>query len=107
MDNLKVVYMETITNPTMRVAQMDRIVEIAHQVGAKVIVDNTFASPMYCRPLNFGADIVIHSSTKYIGGHGTSLGGVLTCSKELARIMSWEPTEKIWVVSLDLWTHGY
>ena len=84
MDNLKVVYMETITNPTMRVAQMDRIVEIAHEAGARVIVDNTFASPVFCRPLNFGADIVIHSSTKYIGGHGTSLGGVLTCSKDLA-----------------------
>ena len=84
MDNLKVVYMETITNPTMRVAQMDRIIGIAHEAGAKVIVDNTFASPVFCRPLNFGADIVIHSSTKYIGGHGTSLGGVLTCSKELA-----------------------
>ena len=84
MNKLKVVYMETITNPTMRVAQMDRIVEIAHEAGAKVIVDNTFASPVFCRPLNFGADIVIHSSTKYIGGHGTSLGGVLTCSKDLA-----------------------
>jgi methionine-gamma-lyase len=84
MDNLKVVYMETITNPTMRVAQMDRIIGIAHEAGAKVIVDNTFASPVFCRPLNFGADIVIHSTTKYIGGHGTSLGGVLTCSKELA-----------------------
>ncbi|MEL0011680.1 MAG: PLP-dependent transferase, partial [Bacteroidota bacterium] len=68
----------------MRVAPLDKIIEISHQHNALVIVDNTFASSMYCRPLNFGADVVIHSSTKYIGGHGTSLGGVLTCSKTLA-----------------------
>lgn len=83
-DDIKVVYMESITNPTMRVAPLDKIVELSHRHGALVIVDNTFASSMYCRPLNFGADMVIHSSTKYIGGHGTSLGGVLTCSKALA-----------------------
>lgn len=82
--DVKVVYMESITNPTMRVAPLDKIIEISHQHNALVIVDNTFASSMYCRPLNFGADVVIHSSTKYIGGHGTSLGGVLTCSKTLA-----------------------
>ncbi|MCB2059692.1 MAG: aminotransferase class I/II-fold pyridoxal phosphate-dependent enzyme [Novosphingobium sp.] len=73
----KAVFLETIGNPAGNVVDIARISEIAHRHGVPVIVDNTVATPYLCRPFEHGADIVIHSLTKYIGGHGTTIGGVL------------------------------
>ncbi len=75
----KVVYVETPANPTMSVVDIARTVEIAHSHGARVIVDNTFATPILQRPLSMGADVVVHSTTKFINGHGTVIGGALVC----------------------------
>jgi len=76
-DKTSCVYCETIGNPAMDVPDIRAIADIAHAHGVPLMVDNTFASPALCRPLEHGADIVIHSATKYIGGHGTSIGGVI------------------------------
>jgi O-acetylhomoserine (thiol)-lyase len=73
----KAVYVETIGNPQLNVADLSAIAEIAHAAGIPLVVDNTLASPYLCRPIEHGADIVIHSVTKYLGGHGTTMGGVL------------------------------
>ena len=73
-------YGETIGNPKMDVLDIEPVARIAHDVGVPLIVDNTFASPYLCRPFDFGADIVVHSATKYIGGHGTSIGGIIVDS---------------------------
>ena len=73
----KVLYAETIGNPLMNVADIEAIAAIAHEAGVPLIIDNTVASPYLCRPIEHGADIVVHSATKYIGGHGTSMGGVI------------------------------
>jgi methionine-gamma-lyase len=75
--NTKVVYVETPANPTMSVIDIARTVEIAHSHGASVVVDNTFATPVLQRPLALGADVVVHSTTKFINGHGTVIGGAL------------------------------
>ena len=75
--NTKAVYVETIGNPQLNVADLAAIAQIAHAAGIPLVVDNTLASPYLCRPLEHGADIVIHSVTKYLGGHGTTMGGVL------------------------------
>lgn len=79
-DRTKALYVETIGNPKIDVADIERIAEIAHNAGIPLIVDNTFATPYLARPFEFGADIVIHSATKFIGGHGTSIGGVIVDS---------------------------
>jgi len=71
------VVMETITNPLLRVPQLDKIATIARKANAAVIVDNTFATPLLLRPMELGASMVIHSSTKYLAGHGDSLGGII------------------------------
>ena len=73
----RVVIAETISNPLLKVCDIDRCSEIAREVGAKLIIDNTFATPYLCRPLAHGADFVVHSATKYIGGHGNVTGGVV------------------------------
>ena len=73
----KVVYVETPANPTMSVVDIVRTAEVAHSHGASVIVDNTFATPVLQRPLSMGADVVVHSTTKFINGHGTVIGGAL------------------------------
>ena len=75
------VILETISNPLMKVADIPTICNLAHQVGAKVIVDNTFATPFLYRPIQHGADFCVHSMTKYIGGHGDVLGGAIVTSK--------------------------
>ena len=75
--NTKLVYTETIGNPVGNVADLSALAEIAHENGVPLVVDNTFASPALCRPIEFGADIVTHSATKFIGGHGTVIGGVV------------------------------
>lgn len=79
-DRTRAFYCETIGNPLSNVADLEAIAGIAHETGVPLIVDNTFASPYLCRPLDWGADIVVHSSTKFIGGHGTSIGGVIVDS---------------------------
>lgn len=73
----RALYIETIGNPRLDVPDIERIAEIAHDAGVPLIVDNTFATPYLCNPLEYGADIVIHSTTKFIGGHGTSIGGII------------------------------
>jgi len=76
----KVVYLETPANPTMSVIDIQRTAEIAHRYGARVVVDNTFATPVVQRPLGLGADVVVHSTTKYINGHGTVIGGAVVAN---------------------------
>ena len=73
----KAVYLETPSNPTMQVSDIAAVAQIAHSAGALLIVDNTFLSPFFQRPLDLGADIVVHSGTKYLGGHNDTLGGFL------------------------------
>lgn len=79
-DKTKAFYIETIGNPRLDVPDIEEIARIAHESGLPLIVDNTFATPYLCRPIEFGADIVVHSATKFIGGHGTSIGGVIVDS---------------------------
>ena len=76
-DNTTVVYLETLGNPNADIPNIDAISEIAHKRGLPVVVDNTFGTPYLFRPLEHGANVVVHSATKFIGGHGTSLGGVI------------------------------
>jgi O-acetylhomoserine (thiol)-lyase len=76
-DNTKAVFCESIGNPAGNVVDLERLAEIAHCNGVPLMVDNTVATPYLCRPIDLGADIVIHSLTKYIGGHGTTVGGII------------------------------
>ena len=76
-ENTKAVYLETLGNPTSDIPDIDAISEIAHRFGIPVVVDNTFGTPYLIRPFEHGADIVVHSATKFIGGHGTTLGGII------------------------------
>lgn len=78
---------ETISNPLMKVTDIAALAEIAHANGAALAIDNTFASPVLCRPLENGADVVLHSTTKYIGGHGDVLGGVVSGSENVITAM--------------------
>lgn len=75
--NTKAIHIETLGNPNSEVVDIKAIADIAHEAGIPLIVDNTFASPYLVRPIEYGADIVVHSATKFIGGHGTTLGGVI------------------------------
>jgi O-acetylhomoserine (thiol)-lyase len=75
--NTKALFFETIGNPNASVIDIEAVVEIAHRHGIPVIVDSTFATPYLLRPIEYGVDIVVHSATKFIGGHGTSIGGVI------------------------------
>ncbi|MBU8912194.1 MAG: aminotransferase class I/II-fold pyridoxal phosphate-dependent enzyme [Desulfobacterales bacterium] len=76
-EKTRFVYMETITNPGMEIVDIKSIAEIAHESGIPLLMDNTLASPWLCRPIELGADIVLHSTTKYLSGHGAALGGVV------------------------------
>lgn len=78
-------YLETPTNPTLKILDIKRLAKAAHQVGALVITDNTFATPINQRPLTLGSDLVIHSASKFLGGHADALGGVVVGSKTLVR----------------------
>jgi O-acetylhomoserine (thiol)-lyase len=75
--NTKAVFAETIANPRLNVLDIAAVAAIAHEAGVPLVIDNTLASPYLCQPIKHGADIVVHSVTKYLGGHGTTLGGVL------------------------------
>ena len=78
--NTKAIYLETLDNPNSDIPDIDAIAAIAHKHGLPVVVDNTFGTPYLIRPIEHGADIVVHSATKFIGGHGTTLGGVIVDS---------------------------
>lgn len=88
--NTKAVYLETLGNPNSDIPDIDAIAEIAHKHGIPVLVDNTFGTPYLIRPIEHGADIVVHSATKFIGGHGTTLGGVIVDSGKF----DWKASEK-------------
>jgi O-acetylhomoserine (thiol)-lyase len=75
--NTKAIFFETLGNPNSSIVDIEAVVKIAHRNGIPVIVDNTFATPYLLRPIEYGVDIVVHSATKFIGGHGTSIGGVI------------------------------
>ena len=81
-ENTKMIFIETPTNPMMRVADIKAICDIAHNIGAIVVVDNTFLTPYFQKPLTLGADIVLHSGTKYLGGHNDVLSGVVVVKDE-------------------------
>lgn len=81
---------ETISNPLLKVADLKALAGLAHLAGAKLIIDNTFATPVLCRPLALGADYVVHSATKYLGGHGDVLGGVVVIGDEAGRVDLYE-----------------
>ncbi|OAT74091.1 cystathionine gamma-synthase family protein [Parageobacillus thermoglucosidasius] len=79
----KILYLETPTNPTVKITDIERMAKAGHKAGALVVVDNTFATPINQNPLSLGADLVIHSATKFLGGHADALGGVVCGPKEL------------------------
>ena len=78
--NTKAVYLETLGNPNSDIPDIDAIAEIAHRHGLPLVIDNTFGTPYLIRPIEHGADIVVHSATKFLGGHGTTLGGIIVDS---------------------------
>ena len=79
-ENTKAIYLETLGNPNSDIPDIDKIAEIAHGHGLPLVIDNTFGTPYLIRPIEHGADIVVHSATKFIGGHGTTLGGIIVDS---------------------------
>ncbi len=79
-DNTKAIYLETLGNPNSDIPDLEAIAAIAHKHGLPVVIDNTFATPYLLRPIEHGADIVVHSATKFLGGHGTTMGGILVDS---------------------------
>lgn len=82
---LKVLYLETPTNPTLKILDIERLSRLAHESGATVVVDNTFATPLNQHPLTLGADLVLHSATKFLSGHADALGGLAAGTKALVR----------------------
>ena len=89
-DNTKLLYIETLGNPNSNVADIEEIAKVAHKHKIPLVVDNTFATPYLVRPIEYGADIVVHSATKFIGGHGTAIGGVIVDSGKF----DWEGSGK-------------
>jgi cystathionine gamma-synthase len=83
----KVLYLESPTNPTLKVVDISRLADAAHEVGAIVVMDNTFATPINQKPLEMGADLVIHSATKFLGGHADALGGVVCGPPDLTEVI--------------------
>lgn len=79
-DNTRAIYIETLGNPNSDIPDIDAVAEIAHRHGLPLVVDNTFGTPYLIRPIEHGADVVVHSATKFIGGHGTTLGGIIVDS---------------------------
>lgn len=79
-DNTRAIYIETLGNPNCDIPDIDALAELAHRYGLPLVVDNTFGTPYFIRPIEHGADIVVHSATKFIGGHGTTLGGIIVDS---------------------------
>lgn len=79
-DNTRAIYIETLGNPNCDIPDMEALAELAHRHGLPLVVDNTFGTPFFIRPIEYGADIVVHSATKFLGGHGTTLGGIIVDS---------------------------
>ena len=84
-ENTRAIYLETLGNPNSDIPDIDAIAEIAHKHGLPLVIDNTFGTPYLIRPIEHGADIVVHSATKFIGGHGTTLGGIIVDSGKFDR----------------------
>ena len=82
----KILFIETPSNPTLKIIDIAAMAEIAHRHNLQLVVDNTFATPYYQRPLEFGADIIVHSATKYIGGHGDTIGGIIVGRKDFIKV---------------------
>lgn len=89
-ENTKAVFIETLGNPHSDVADIEKMAEIAHRHRIPLVIDNTFGTPYLIRPIEYGADIVVHSATKFIGGHGTAIGGVIVDSGNF----DWEASGK-------------
>ncbi len=101
--NTKAITIETLGNPNSEVVDIEKIAGIAHEAGIPLVVDNTFATPYLVRPLEYGADIVIHSATKFIGGHGTTIGGVIVDGGKF----DWTSSDKWpWLVEPNVSYHG-
>ena len=103
-DNTKAIEIETLGNPNSEVVDIEKIAAIAHAHGIPLIVDNTFATPYLVRPIEYGADIVVHSATKFIGGHGTAIGGVIIDSGKFDWIASADKFP--WLVEPNVSYHG-
>ncbi len=102
-DNTTAIEIETLGNPNSEVVDIEAIANIAHKHGIPLIVDNTFATPYLVRPIEYGADIVIHSATKFIGGHGTTIGGVIIDSGRF----DWQQNDKFpWLTEPNVSYHG-
>ena len=102
-DNTKALFVETLGNPNSNVADIEALARVAHAHGIPLIVDNTFATPYLVRPIEYGADIVVHSATKFIGGHGTAIGGVIVDGGRF----DWIASGKFpWLVDPDPSYHG-
>src|SRR5690606_35789747 len=84
-ENTRAVFVETIGNPALDVPDLRALADVAHEAGVPLVVDNTFGTPILCRPFQHGADIVVHAATKWIGGHGTSIGGAVVGGGRFAR----------------------
>ena len=89
-ENTKAIHVETLGNPNSDVVDIEKLASIAHAHKIPLVVDNTFATPYLVRPIEYGADIVVHSATKFIGGHGTTIGGVIVDSGKF----DWEASGK-------------
>lgn len=101
--NTKAVYIETLGNPNSDIPDIDAIAEIAHKHGLPLVIDNTFGTPYLIRPIEHGADIVVHSATKFIGGHGTTLGGIIVDSGNF----DWEKSGRYpWISEPNPSYHG-
>ncbi|WP_296010761.1 O-acetylhomoserine aminocarboxypropyltransferase/cysteine synthase [uncultured Treponema sp.] len=101
--NTKAVYIETLGNPNSDIPDIDAIAEIAHKHGLLLVIDNTFGTPYLIRPIEHGADIVVHSATKFIGGHGTTLGGIIVDSGNF----DWEKSGRYpWISEPNPSYHG-
>lgn len=102
-ENTKAIFIETLGNPNSNIIDMERVAEVAHKHGIPLVVDSTFATPYLVRPIEFGADIVIHSATKFIGGHGTAIGGVIIDSGKF----DWKASGKYpWISEPNPSYHG-
>lgn len=101
-ENTKAFYIESLGNPGINVIDIERVAQIAHENGIPLIVDNTFGTPYLIRPFEFGADVVVHSATKFIGGHGTSIGGVIVDGGTF----DWKNEKFPWFTEPDESYHG-
>jgi O-succinylhomoserine sulfhydrylase len=105
--NTRILFLETPSNPTLAIVDLRAVAKVAHDAGAIMIVDNAFASPVLQRPIEFGAHVSVHSSTKYIDGQGRALGGVVCCSEEflLKHLQPWIRNTGPSISPFNAWLH--